>query len=187
MIKEDYVSFEVAKRLKEKGFNEPCNGRYSYRGGNVIIENYPISNESLKYHPNIDGISAPTLQMAIKWLEVEHRLLILKDYVNVFNSGFWYRLSVMKIKEDGSIDDVFESYCIHDKDYNNGCNRIIKYCLKQFNITQQDMAKYIEKATLVAELERRRSINSKNKLNLVAEFEDNYLLSFIDELEEKEV
>jgi len=49
------------------------------------------------------------------------------------------------------------------------------------------MAKYIEKATLVAELEKMRSINSKNKLNLAAAFEDNYLLSFIETLEEKEV
>ena len=28
MITEDYVSFEVAKMLKEKGFNEPCHATY---------------------------------------------------------------------------------------------------------------------------------------------------------------
>jgi hypothetical protein len=28
MIKEDYVSFEVAKLLKEKGFNEICRAAY---------------------------------------------------------------------------------------------------------------------------------------------------------------
>ena len=28
MITEDYVSFEVAKLLRDKGFNEPCRGVY---------------------------------------------------------------------------------------------------------------------------------------------------------------
>lgn len=78
MIQEGYVSFETAKLLEEKGFNEPCNGRYSYRGGNVVVENYPISNESLKYHPNIDGISAPTHQMAMAWLREKHIIFVFK-------------------------------------------------------------------------------------------------------------
>lgn len=49
------------------------------------------------------------------------------------------------------------------------------------------MTQYIDKDRIVAELERRRSRNSRNKLNLAAAFEDNYLLSFIDTLEVKEV
>jgi hypothetical protein len=39
----------------------------------------------------------------------------------------------------------------------------------------------------VAEIKKRRSKNAKNKLNLAASFEDNYLLSFIDTLEIKGV
>ena len=49
------------------------------------------------------------------------------------------------------------------------------------------MAQYIDKDALVAKIKRRRSRNSRNKLNLAAAFEDNYLLSFIDSLEVKEV
>ena len=47
--------------------------------------------------------------------------------------------------------------------------------------------KLIDKGVLAAEIKRRRSRNSKNKLNLASAFEDNYLLSFIDSLEVKEV
>ena len=47
--------------------------------------------------------------------------------------------------------------------------------------------KLIDKDALVAEIEKRRSRNSKNKINLAAAFEDNYLLSFIDTLEVKEI
>jgi hypothetical protein len=49
------------------------------------------------------------------------------------------------------------------------------------------MAQYIDKSALVAEIEKRRSKNARNKLNLAASFEDNYLLSFLDTLEVKEV
>lgn len=31
MIKEAYVSYEIAKLLKEKGFDEPCKHRNIYR------------------------------------------------------------------------------------------------------------------------------------------------------------
>jgi hypothetical protein len=49
------------------------------------------------------------------------------------------------------------------------------------------MEQYIKKSALVSEIEKRRSKNAKNKLNLAASFEDNYLLSFIDTLEIKGV
>lgn len=45
----------------------------------------------------------------------------------------------------------------------------------------------IDKDKVVAEIEKRRKSNSKNKLNLPAAFEDNYLLSFLDTIEAKEV
>ncbi len=49
------------------------------------------------------------------------------------------------------------------------------------------MEQYIPKDALVAELKKRRDKNARNKLNLAAAFEDNYLLSFLDTLEVKEV
>lgn len=51
----------------------------------------------------------------------------------------------------------------------------------------KNMSQYINKAALVAEIEKRRKKNAKNKLNLAASFEDNYLLSFLDTLEVKDV
>lgn len=47
------------------------------------------------------------------------------------------------------------------------------------------MEQYIPKTALVAEIEKRRDKNARNKLNLAAAFEDNYLLSFLDTLEVK--
>jgi len=91
MIEEDYVSFEVAKLLKEKGFNHWC---YKSYGTAVYHKGIPISFDEecdLKSEGLEDEIeyveggylydfgcdnrkkdakvwAAPTLQMAMKWL-----------------------------------------------------------------------------------------------------------------------
>ena len=77
MITEDYVSFETAKLLKEKGFDEPTVFRYG---------DYP-DNHDLLFAPSGMAIvknsetqpyfySAPTLQMAMKWLREVHKIFI---------------------------------------------------------------------------------------------------------------
>ena len=67
MITEDYVSFEIAKLLKEKGFDEYC-GYYDKTGE---YWDYKTFN-----HKGDEYISAPTLQMAMKWLRKVHNLSI---------------------------------------------------------------------------------------------------------------
>lgn len=54
-------------------------------------------------------------------------------------------------------------------------------------LSLNNMKKYIDKDALVLELEKRRNRNSKNKLNIAAALEDNYLLSFIESSKVKEV
>ena len=59
MITEDYVSFEVAKLLKEKGFDEFTISFYDKNGSIGFSEvDTRVS----------DGYQRPTLQMATKWL-----------------------------------------------------------------------------------------------------------------------
>lgn len=71
-ITEDYCSYEVAKLLKEKGFNEECSYRYvaepDYRTPEFVRS--PIGKGS-RYLYN-----APTHQMAMKWLREVHKLHI---------------------------------------------------------------------------------------------------------------
>lgn len=47
--------------------------------------------------------------------------------------------------------------------------------------------KLIDKNAIIAEIEKRRDKNARNKLNLAAAFEDNYLLSFLENLDVREV
>ena len=103
MITEDYVSFEVAKLLKEKGFDEECQKYYGdYK--------YPC----------------PTLQMAMKWLREVHGIDIPIDI------RFWtddegvdvksWRYTVYHTDE---IEDFGQS-----DTYEEAAEAAVKYCLE---------------------------------------------------------
>ena len=71
MITEDYCSYEVAKLLKEKGFNEDCYTFYEYDNKELYREErIPCCNS------RSDDYAAPTHQMAMKWLREVHQLHI---------------------------------------------------------------------------------------------------------------
>ena len=87
MIKEDFVSFEVAKLLKEKGFNEPTWTRYEDNDEVIFGDKYNWNNSPM------GQISAPTHQMAMKWLREVHNIFIviephMYDYINEKNSSY---------------------------------------------------------------------------------------------------
>ena len=71
-ITEDYCSFEIAKLLKEKGFEEDINSRFS--------PHFAYNNEGLFSGPSWDTeYNAPTHQMVLKWLREVYNLFICID------------------------------------------------------------------------------------------------------------
>ena len=74
---------------------------------------------------------APTLQMAMKWLRKVHRIVITTDYANICGLGFTYAVSIIKINNDGEIDDVDgPNVCLYKDSYEEVCESAIKYCLE---------------------------------------------------------
>ena len=74
MIKEAFVSFEVAKLLKEKGFNEPCCGRYSIRSKEFHLDCTKMCNNG-----GLFECAAPTHQMAMAWLREKYISIVIDD------------------------------------------------------------------------------------------------------------
>ena len=84
MIQEDYVSFEVAKLLKEKGFDQYFSCKKSYADGiGVWVGDFDKPEPDFKAGEFVDNnnrptdgeeIAAPTLQMAMKWLRKKHNI-----------------------------------------------------------------------------------------------------------------
>ena len=87
MLTEDYCNFKIAKLLKEKGFDENCSR--SYVKDNLAVSQgfnnsyYTTMYSDDSYRP----ISAPTLQMAMKWLRKTHEIFIRP------NTSFLYPIS----------------------------------------------------------------------------------------------
>ena len=131
MITEDYVSFETAKLLKEKGFG--CNTNCYYIEDSdtrtlfysPIRENHnaSIENNELGVHINVSSgkMSAPTLQMAMKWLREVHDAI-----VNVFYDKDEERWCAEHYRM--LIDDY--TLIGHYNTYEEACESAIKYCLK---------------------------------------------------------
>ena len=91
MITEDYVSFETAKLLKEKGFNEGCRAHYG-TDGSFSYEKYEVEASGCEMH---NAILAPTLQMAMKWLRNTFHLEIYPFHDAIQeNNDWWYRIEL---------------------------------------------------------------------------------------------
>lgn len=125
MITEDYVSFETAKLLKEKGFDWECLGTYSTGDKELSISSEcPYSNDL-----NDDMfIAAPTLQMAQKWLREVHNLVIQIEFIDYLEHGEVWLYSVLERRTIKRLTGRDEDFTEHS--YEQACEEAIKYCLE---------------------------------------------------------
>lgn len=142
MITEDYVSFEVAKLLKDKGFNEACNR--VYEGPNLIYTDIPISplmylgelkGELGGFHPKQKYIhnnelgdivyTAPTFQMARKWLREKYNIHIEVVHLNPYKHTY-YLYRYYSCQSERYVQNTNPEYSTYEK----ACEAAIKYCLE---------------------------------------------------------
>lgn len=120
-MEEDYVSFETAKLLKEKGFDEGC--IMWYEDDDCLVS----TNDDYGLQSNSDHISkyfeysAPTLQMAMKWLREVHNIFIQIELYSKHNNYCFelfqntHRLMVEKCEVYNSFEETCEAaieYCL---------------------------------------------------------------------------
>lgn len=76
---EDFVSFEIAKKLKEKGFDIPF--YFYYRTDDKSLRHANVTNP-LIYCDKIDDevVIAPTISQVLKWLRDEKKLYVGVTY-----------------------------------------------------------------------------------------------------------
>ena len=153
MITEDYVSFDTARLLKEKGFKEWC---YKCYGIAVCHKGVPLSfdeecelkDEGLEdeieyveggylYDLGCDNrkedakvYAAPTLWVAMKWLREKHNQNVtVKAHNNVARLKTIYYAEVQNLSVPAE-----KGFCVNGctfKDtYEEACEDAIKYCLE---------------------------------------------------------
>lgn len=122
MITEDYCSFKVAELLKEKGFDEPCRTYYQDEEfvDDVCTQYYQWNNKSPFGH-----ISAPTLQMAMKWLREMHKILI-----EITSKGYLIDNDVEWECDIKAGRRLYFRHITCEKSFESCANKAIKYCLE---------------------------------------------------------
>lgn len=130
MKREDYVSLEVAKLLKEKGFDECCGAYYHCNWDEMTEEEcfevaliHVFRNSNNRYR-----IGAPTLYEAQKWLRNNHGIAV-NTYNRVSTKGISWSYEFNKIETCKSIIDRNSSFIGFDT-YEEALNEGILEALK---------------------------------------------------------
>jgi len=141
MITEDYVSYEVAKLLKEKGFDEPTTFVW-YQHLPISLDCQNLANKKARdyfYHDETtehnssyknsrhkpeyihgDIFSCPTHQMAMKWLREKGIDIVIMPFLK-FKEGRIYLYEVHS-ETAGLRAGRFETY-------EQAVEAVLKYCL----------------------------------------------------------
>lgn len=145
MITEDFVSFELAKLLKEKGFDG--NTFYKYADKEGVIEEWyddyrermlrfdldegclikPLAEPQDKYRVYGDTIPAPSLALAMKWLREVHKICIVVQPVVTDDDGSGGCLWIFTISKRLKL--MYKSEVVYER-YEQACEAAIKYCLE---------------------------------------------------------
>ena len=132
MITEDYVSFQIAKVLKEKDFDKDVlvtDWWYDEKGDAHKHQNYSYSGAPVYYKETC--CHAPTLQMAMKWLREVHNLVI-----EPYRTACGYLYTVSTVPYGSTKYDNSESFNGDDEDsgqwttWEKACEDGVKYCLE---------------------------------------------------------
>lgn len=141
MINEAYVSFEVAKLLKEKGFDCPCHATYdtAVTGGKPKFFEYDVLQffpDGMKNSDDKYGmvISAPTHQMTMKWLREVHNIQIELNWDKgnqLYSFQIW---KLGKYQAEISSLDLWRIYkddnYLGEWNYEDAVEAALKYCLE---------------------------------------------------------
>ena len=118
-MKEAYVSLEVAKLLKEKGFEIITYMVYDNQG-NFDYQNCVCCNVD-----RMPCLYAPTHQMTCAWLREKYKLHITVDCIDVTEHGYIFTSKIVNMEylRETKVEDYFYSY-------EDAMEAAIKYCLE---------------------------------------------------------
>lgn len=127
-IQEDYVSFKTAKLLKEKGFDEEVTSFYFLNG--TLSHGNTYAYCKMAVSSNSDLILAPTLQMALKWINEKHgifiQICIIPHYTITMEQEYYF-IKLYINRRWKSFQELDEMRFATPE---QACESAIKYCLE---------------------------------------------------------
>lgn len=110
-MNEDFVSYELAIKLKECGFDEPCIAQWACEpdGKPILVGStaFVFSNAGLKGR----DVTAPLLFHAQKWLRGKHHISVRVSYLSYHKVWFadWLNL------DSGEFDDTDATFATYEE------------------------------------------------------------------------
>lgn len=120
---ESLVSLEVAKLLKDKGFNEYCEWAIDDKGEMYDLDEFAELSRLNTLHP-AGFYSMPTQTLAQKWLRDTQRVIVLVDYDST-DTEYWCNITYM----DSSRKEAFTTGLSCDT-YESALEEGLKQALK---------------------------------------------------------
>lgn len=99
--KEGFVCYEIAKKLKEKGFDEICYNYYEPLKHSINQIKTPWTN---KNGESFGVITAPTIHQVLKWLRKEKGLFV------AINIGYCYETNEIPFPNNTKIEPILKGY-----------------------------------------------------------------------------
>ena len=96
-MEKEFVPYELAVKLKQIGFDEPCFGFYS---NGELIYNIFTNNEMQRFR-----YAAPTFSQCFRWFRENYNL-----YHTIDKQGYWF----FQIKKDEGFGDLTEVIVTYD-------------------------------------------------------------------------
>ena len=84
-MKEQFVTYEIALKLKELRFDECCLAVY-FKNKFQLVKGFNINNVDLHMANEMDAILAPLWQQVIDWLKEKHGIFVFIDMGKYYDS-----------------------------------------------------------------------------------------------------
>lgn len=105
----DFVTYDIARKLKNKGYRKNCYARYK---GNLLLRN---DGNYISIYNRRDSdfiVDAPLISQALAWLRKQKKLHIVCPYYE--GKGFYFYIQEFgfggRYNSLDKSDDLFESY-----------------------------------------------------------------------------
>jgi hypothetical protein len=98
-MEKEFVPYELALRMKQLGFNEPCFGLYAPPSKTVFLHHYGLLSAK-------EQILAPLYQQCFRWFREKYTLIY---FIGDDFGGWSYSIS-KNSKPQGSISAVYSTY-----------------------------------------------------------------------------
>lgn len=116
-MENEFVTYEIALRLKSLGFNKRCMAQYDTHINNEWILN-PNTSSNGQYSESSPCCVAPTLQSAFKWFRKNYGY---NSYI-ALATKYHYRFHIEKFDETKFAGDMYDT----DEEAQEAC--LLKLC-----------------------------------------------------------